>query len=135
MFEIGGWSRGLLSLAAAAAPLLHRTDVLILREVDVQVACELATVEEVSQGGTLGSEDAGTETDAHVVVVHLVLLVTYNYLPLQERHQVHHDLSVQGRQLVQKIQHEGHLFLRFHHRLGKDVDQLYVQGIGHNRVL
>lgn len=95
MFEISGWSRGLLSLATAAAPLLHRTDVLVLRKVDVQDACELATVEEISQGRALGPEYAGTETDAHVVVVHLVLLVTDDYLTSQERHQVHHDLSVQ----------------------------------------
>jgi hypothetical protein len=102
MLESTGRPR-FLPFAATATPLLHQHHILESGEVNIKNPCELATIEQVSQGRRLRSENAWTETHTHVVIVHLVLIVPTYHLCLQEHHQVYQNLLVQGRQLVQEI--------------------------------
>ena len=70
----GGLVRHQLLLILAAA-FLHTHDLLVSVEEDIQYPCELARVEQVGKCGRFRAEDTRAETDAHVVIVHLVLIL------------------------------------------------------------
>lgn len=104
MFEVAGGPGRFFSVAAAATAFLHGHDFVEAIEVDIENACKLATVEQVCESGSHGPEYTGAEAHAHIIVIHLVLLLPAYHVLLQKCHQVEQYLLVQRRQLIQHIQ-------------------------------
>lgn len=113
MFEISHRFLTLLTLAAAAAPLLHRHHFLEPFEVDIQHPHKLPAVHEIRQRLALAPEETGEEADTCVVLIHFVLFAADGHLFLEEAHHVQKYFPVERRQFSQEIEDERNLLLRF----------------------
>lgn len=80
----GGLGCAFQLLLIFAAALLHAHDLFVSVEEDVENACELAAIEQICEGRTFRTEYTRAETNTHVVVIHLILVLTGNHLQLKE---------------------------------------------------
>lgn len=121
-----------LVLGAHVLRLLH--DLFEPVEEDLEDADELAAVDEVDFGDSLGLEDAGEEADGHVVVAHLVKLLSRNHFLLEENQQVEDDPAIKVGKVAYEVQHEVHLLFLLDRIVADDHHDAIVDVVGHNRV-
>lgn len=121
MFEITNRPCIFFSLAPTATSFLHGHYFFITREVYVENARVFARVHQICKCWGFRPEDAGTETNTHVVVIHFVLMLTCDDLVTEETHQIVENLSVEFWQLVEEIEDERYFLLWSHNCVCKDV--------------